>query len=122
MKPETRQARWALNGKRKVVIGQFPFCIGRRASLANAPDEILNDLNLRSEMPHQVSRAHLAITCTNDQIQLVDRGSHLGCIVNGQMIGRAFENVTADLREGENTVCIGHPSGGLVYTVIVTRL
>ena len=86
--PLTKQAEDSLpaGGLR---IPKFPFRIGR-ASEADEPEPLdLNDMWLIDDYPFNVSRNHLAIEMSVDgEVMIADRGSHLGTLVNDQLLGR----------------------------------
>ena len=64
-------------------ITRFPFRIGRQS-----PDPLVyNDLMLPDTVPLQISRHHLAFIADEGRLGVVDRGSSLGCWVDGQQLG-----------------------------------
>ena len=66
-------------------IKEFPFRIGRISS-----DPLVdNDLMIQDNPPFQVSRHHVELIFENDRIGVLDRGSHLGSFVDGQLLGGA---------------------------------
>jgi len=62
-------------------VERFPFTIGRDDPL------LRNDLSIRDSRPWQVSRRHAALVRCEGRIGIVDRGSRLGSIVNGRVLG-----------------------------------
>jgi CRP-like cAMP-binding protein len=64
-------------------IDKFPFRIGRRSH----NPLVSNDLQLEDEMPWQISRHHVAIVTENGRVGVIDRGSTLGCTVDGRRLG-----------------------------------
>ena len=82
-------------------IPKFPFRIGR-ASEAHEPEPLdLNDMWLIDNHPFNVSRNHLAIEISVDgEIMVADRGSHLGTLVNDQLLGRTSPVRHMSLQQG----------------------
>lgn len=64
-------------------IDKLPFRIGRRSH----NPLVYNDLTLEDEMPWQISRHHVAIVAQSGRVGVVDRGSTLGCTVDGKRLG-----------------------------------
>jgi len=65
------------------VIKEFPFLIGRKSR-----DPLsYNDLKIADTVPLQISRHHMEFIKVRDRIGVSDRGSHLGSIVDGQVVG-----------------------------------
>ncbi len=79
---KTRLARNQLP-ENPLIIKKLPFFIGRvtRDPLA------YNDLSIEDKAPYRISRHHLELVRHQQGIELLDRGSHLGSIVNGQRLG-----------------------------------
>ena len=71
--------------KNPLQITEFPFRIGRVSS-----DPLVdNDLMIPDTPPLQVSRHHVELIFENGRIGALDRGSHLGSLVDGQLLGGA---------------------------------
>jgi pSer/pThr/pTyr-binding forkhead associated (FHA) protein len=105
---QTPAAQQAL-GKEGVQIRTFPFRIGRKTSRATADALSLNDLYLPDGEPFQVSRNHCAIDLAPDGSYLVlDRGSTLGTVVNGERIGSTVRVFEAPLSAAQNTLVLGN--------------
>jgi predicted component of type VI protein secretion system len=66
------QTSWALADKREILVGRFPFVIGRGSSA---------DCSLPLEL---VSRRHCQLTRTGDQVLVQDLQSRNGTFVNGK--------------------------------------
>ena len=64
-------------------IKKFPFRIGRESNDPLAH----NDLSIPDSEPFQVSRHHVALVNEGGHIGVMDRGSTLGAIVDGQPLG-----------------------------------
>ena len=64
-------------------IKEFPFLIGRKSR-----DPLsYNDLKIPDSVPLQISRHHMEFIRDGDRIGVSDRGSYLGSIVDGQVLG-----------------------------------
>jgi hypothetical protein len=117
--PLTKQAEDSLpaGGLR---IPKFPFRIGR-ASEAHEPEPLdLNDMWLIDQHPFNVSRNHLAIELSADgEIMVADRGSHLGTLVNDELVGRSSHVRHAALRNGSNVVIVGSRESPYQFRVVV---
>jgi len=66
-----------------LVIKEFPFLIGRKSR-----DPLsYNDLKIADSVPLQISRHHMEFIKVGDRIGVSDRGSYLGSIVDGRLLG-----------------------------------
>ena len=64
-------------------IKEFPFLVGRKSR-----DPLsYNDLKISDSVPLQISRHHMEFIKVGDRIGVSDRGSHLGSIVDGRLLG-----------------------------------
>ncbi len=64
-------------------IRKFPFLIGRKSR-----DPLsYNDLRIPDAVPLQISRHHMELIRQDGRIGVSDRGSHLGSIVDGRLLG-----------------------------------
>lgn len=89
-----------------IQVTRFPFRVGRRSTRREDPLEV-NDLTLPDEGPFNVSRNHFSIEKSDEGIFIHDRGSFLGTIVNGKVIGGHHKGAWTPLNEGENEVVAG---------------
>ena len=64
-------------------ISKFPFLIGRKSRDPFS----YNDLRIPDSVPLQISRHHVELIQQNGRIGVSDRGSHLGSIVDGRLLG-----------------------------------
>jgi CRP/FNR family cyclic AMP-dependent transcriptional regulator len=65
------------------LIKTFPFLIGRKSR-----DPLsYNDLKIADSVPLQISRHHMEFIQVGGRIGVSDRGSYLGSIVDGQVLG-----------------------------------
>ncbi len=101
-------------------IPKFPFRIGR-ASEADEPEPLdLNDMWLIDSHPFNVSRNHLAIEMSMDgEVMVADRGSHLGTLVNDQLLGRTSPMRHLPLERGSNIVIVGSRESPYQFRVVV---
>ena len=103
--PLTEMARQVLPTEGR-VIDRYPFRIGREPLLGKSRLS-MNDLGLPDIEPFNVSREHFAIDRDGDSLMVVDRGSFLGTIVNGEQIGGHRTAGSAPLRSGSNEIIAG---------------
>ncbi len=105
---DTDEARKAM-GMASVEINSFPFRIGRKTTQAAKSDAFsLNDLYLPDGEPFSVSRNHLAIDMMPNGMYVVeDRGSTLGTLVNGDVIGIRTGRFEAFLTKPKNALVLG---------------
>jgi hypothetical protein len=103
-----------------LAVTQFPFRIGR-ASESNEREALdLNELWLLDRKPFTVSRNHLSIDRGEDGgLVVIDRGSHLGAIVNEMHIGGKNAHQSAPLVDGENVVILGGSKSQFQFRVTV---
>lgn len=103
IKPTTEIAKLAL-GSKKYDVTSFPFRIGRKEE----SDMLgINDLMIHENAPYQVSPHHLLISTRNNMIELSDRGSRFGSLVNGVRIGLTSRSKVVELKRGSNEVIFG---------------
>ena len=91
--PSGKQARFLIEGltpqasaaisSSPFAIGSFPFKVGRKSG----DPMVSNHLEITDHAPYQVSRHHVSLIRDGDRIGVVDRGSHLGALVDGARIG-----------------------------------
>lgn len=99
----------ALGGK-QMNISKFPFRVGRKHELDEADVLSGNDLYLQGFPPFNVSRNHFLIGKEGGRYIVVDRGSHLGTIVNGKKI-----HVQHVLHRKENEIIAGPRHSPFVF-------
>lgn len=101
-------------------IPKFPFRIGR-ASEAHEPEPLdLNDMWLIDKHPFNVSRNHLAIELSVDgEVMVADRGSHLGTLVNDEVLGRSSHVRHLPLKSGTNVLIVGSRESPYQFKVVV---
>lgn len=103
------------------TIPFFPFRIGR-ASEANEAEALgLNDMWLLDTVPFSISRNHAVIDVTSTgEVQVSDRGSNLGTLVNQTRIGGRLAKSTIGLKDGENKVTFGGMKSPFEYRILVS--
>jgi len=102
----TDKAKEILN-KKEHIIKIFPFKIGRKSS--KYCDKMFLDsvFFIEDVIPYNVSRNHLLINYYENQYYILDCGSSLGTIVNGEQIGEETSKFKSILNKGENILIIG---------------
>ena len=101
-------------------IPSFPFRIGR-ASSSHDPLNV-NDLILPDESPFHVSRNHFSFEKGPAGVYVHDRGSYLGTIVNGNVIGGHHRGARVRLKVGENEVVVGARTSPYRFRVEVAEV
>jgi cellulose biosynthesis protein BcsQ len=97
-------------------LWKLPFRIGRGGE--DADDE--NELVLRDEEPFQVSRRHAAIVLRDGALGVIDRGSRLGCIVDGRRIGgRSDERGPVYFAGDRGVLVLGQSDSPYVFEVMI---
>jgi CRP/FNR family transcriptional regulator, cyclic AMP receptor protein len=102
-------SRDALDGV-KIEIDKFPFKIGREHRSGGVDVFSDNDLSLQDSSPYNVSKNHFLIDKVEGRYVIVDRGSHLGTIVNGKRI-----DAQRVLSIGENKIIVGPKISPFVF-------
>jgi hypothetical protein len=104
---------------RGLRLADLPFRIGRLPVAGEAQPIEVNDLQLSDMTPFNVSRDHFTIERAPDGVQVRDRGSYVGTIVNGVQIGRHHHVATMPLAVGDNEVAAGSPRSPFRFLVVV---
>jgi hypothetical protein len=104
---------------RDLRLTHLPFRVGRLPVAGEAQPIEMNDLQLSDTTPFNVSRDHFAIERVPDGVQVRDRGSYVGTIVNGVRIGGHHHVATVPLAVGENEVVVGSPMSPFRFRVVV---
>jgi pSer/pThr/pTyr-binding forkhead associated (FHA) protein len=100
-------------------LTHLPFRVGRLPVAGEAQPIEVNDLLLSDTTPFNVSRDHFTIERVPDGVQVRDRGSYVGTIVNGVQIGGHRHVATVPLAVGENEVVAGSPRSPFRFRVVV---
>ncbi|PYN45337.1 MAG: hypothetical protein DME00_22480 [Candidatus Rokuibacteriota bacterium] len=106
-----------------ISLARLPFRVGRVPVAGEAQPMEVNDLQLLDTEPFNVSRDHFAIERVPDGVQVRDRGSFVGTIVNRVQIGghhRVATVATVPLAVGENEVVAGGPRSPFRFRVVVS--
>jgi FHA domain len=104
---------------RALRLAGLPFRVGRLPVAGEAQPIEVNDLQLPDMTPFNVSRDHFIIELAPDGVQVRDRGSYVGTIVNGVQIGRHHHVATVPLAVGDNEVVAGSPRSPFRFRVVV---
>jgi hypothetical protein len=100
-------------------LADLPFRVGRIPVAGEGQPIEVNDLPLSDMTPFNVSRDHFTIERAPDGVQVRDRGSYVGTIVNGVQIGRHHHVATVPLALGDNEVVAGSPRSPFRFRVVV---
>jgi hypothetical protein len=111
---QTAEAMKVLDNRR-LLITKFPYLIGRYSENPDSDVFHTNDLFVQEEKPYVISRNHLAITNEGGIIQVVDRASSFGTIVNGKEIGARSNETRASLDREENQVIMGPATSKFIF-------
>jgi hypothetical protein len=101
-------------------VTRLPLRIGRAHGAHEPPGLALNDVWLLDGNPYTVSRNHCELDANPRGVIVRDRGSHLGCTVNGQHVGGGSPLTSAWLRPGDNLLVLGPPASGYQFRVSVS--
>ena len=112
----TTRATSVLPGRR-VVIDHFPYRIGR-LTLPEDPFSA-NELTIPDTSPWWVSRSHCVLAQVDDRCFLIDRGSRLGTLIDGKMIGGGRQPGRMELTPGKHEVRIGGALTPFRFTFVV---
>ena len=104
---------------RALRLTDLPFRVGRLPVAGEGQPIEVNDLQLSDMTPFNVSRDHFTIERAPDGVQVRDRGSYVGTIVNGVQIGRHHHVATVPLALGDNEVVAGSPRSPFRFRVVV---
>ncbi len=91
--------------ERTIAVERFPYRIGRQTR-PNDPFSS-NELAIPDSAPWWVSRNHCMLVDMDGRCFLVDRGSRLGTLVNGKMLGGEKQTGRIELRDGDHEVRLG---------------
>jgi hypothetical protein len=106
---------------RALRLARLPLRVGRLPVAGEAQPIEVNDLQLSDTRPFHVSRNHFAIERGPDGVQVRDRGSYVGTIVNGVQIGGHHHVGIVPLAFGDNEVVAGSPRSPFRFRVVVAR-
>jgi len=103
-----------------LLATRFPLRFGRAAG-AHEPEALdLNDVWLLDTKPFSVSRNHCEVDVNYEGPIIRDRGSHLGCIVNNEVIGGQTAKGYTRLVPGDNVLVIGPPLSPYQFRIHVS--
>lgn len=117
--PATRRAAESAPAE-GLRLTRMPFRLGRAAEARESGGLDLNDLWVNDAPPFMVSRNHCEVDFTRGGLVVRDRGSHLGCVVNGRPIGGRSRDRFAPLVAGANDLTLGPAGSAFRYTLTVT--
>ena len=102
-----------------ISVARLPYRIGRRQAGEGADILSANDLALSDRYPYQISRNHCVIERLDSSIVVRDRGSTLGTIVNGKVLGTESEQISVPLNPGTNQLILGTEAGPFHFSLQV---
>ena len=95
-------------------------CLERALTLQPHNPLVHNDLELRDDMPWQISRHHVAFVVSDGKVGVVDRGSKLGTAVDGRRLGgRAGEPGPLFFSSSEGTLLLGNEKSPYEFRVTI---
>lgn len=119
LEPDSDETRLQ-SALQKQRLTSFPFVLGRRADLAACVDVFSKTrLLIGDSMPFCVSRMHCAIDKKKDAYFVEDRGSKLGTIVNGVVLGSNSNAKRVRLQPGANTLVLGRANSTIRFILTV---
>jgi CRP-like cAMP-binding protein len=103
-----------------IEIDRFPFRVGRALQKGRLPGLEQNHLVLPDAPPYHVSRNHFAVDFSGGQLLVRDRGSYLGTIVDGAVLGGG-QGGSAELAlaPGDHEIVVGSGHSPFKLTVRV---
>ncbi|MDJ0852399.1 MAG: cyclic nucleotide-binding domain-containing protein [Myxococcota bacterium] len=115
LEPVSNEAAEALPAT-SVRIDRFPFRIGRESH----NPLVHNDLELKDDMPWQISRHHVAFVLDHGKVGVVDRGSKLGTAVDGRRLGgHGGEPGPVFFSGNEGTLLLGNEKSPYEFRVTI---
>jgi len=118
LSPASKETRKA-GAPEVIILDRLPFRIGRRQAGEGADILSANDLALRDQYPYQISRNHCAIERIGSELVVRDRGSTLGTILNGQVIGTEAEHMVLPLMPGTNKLILGGDDSSIQFNILI---
>jgi hypothetical protein len=114
VEPLTAEAAAALPDGGPLRIDRFPFRIGR---VSHNP-LVHNDLELRDQLPWQISRHHLAFIVEDGLVAVVDRGSQLGASLDEVRFGGIHDEPGPVFLQGDRArLVVGSPGSPYEFEV-----
>lgn len=104
----------------EMMIKKFPFSIGRENTSGGFHLFGGNNFNIKDHIPLQVSRHHCVIEKEGNQFFIKDRGSRLGTIVNGEVLGHETGKYKTEIKVGKNTLTLGMKDSKIQYTITLS--
>jgi CRP-like cAMP-binding protein len=114
----TREARQAL-GAGQMEVKTFPFYVGRQSRSPSSALFDHNDLAIADQEPFMVSRNHCAIIRLGSSVAVLDRGSRLGTIVDGQRLGPERRHI--HLSPGTHSLILGPEISPYRFNLIIEQ-
>jgi pSer/pThr/pTyr-binding forkhead associated (FHA) protein len=106
--------------EKSLSVVRYPCRIGRATEGPDEDGAETNDFSIQDSKPFNVSRTHAAIESMGDgSLVVVDRGSHLGTIINGQRIRGNSSPRQVKLLPGQNTLILGSRNSPFQFCLTV---
>lgn len=102
-----------------LVVDALPFHVGRPAGRRERPASVALNLMVPDVRPYRLSRAHFTIIRNGDAFAVRDVRSHLGTIVDGELIGQHAPKTMVDLKPGEHRIVAGGKDSPYVFRAVV---
>ena len=106
-------AKIGVDGK---IITQFPYRVGRLSSSDRENPLGINQLYLSDSKPYTVSRNHFSLELIEGMFIIRDRGSHLGLLINDDiMIGGGCTKNTFLIKSEKTKFVVGNRNSEEIY-------
>lgn len=109
-------------GNKELSVQKFPFKIGRKTNGFESDVLSNNDLYIEDSMPFNVSRNHLSINYASNQYFVLDRGSTLGTVVNGERLGGYHQSNSCTLEKEENEIILGNDDSPFRFMITIKKI
>ena len=101
-----------------LLIEAIPFRVGRPVGRREKSASQPVDLKIPDKKPFRLSRSHFSIVRDREGYAVRDVRSHLGTVVNGELIGQNAPRTMATLVAGENLVVAGGKDSPFAFRLV----
>ncbi len=102
-------------------VDELPFHVGRPVRHQESAPHMPMGLLIPDTRPFRLSRAHFSIVEERGGYAVRDFGSHLGTIVNGELIGQHAPKAYAPLQPGDNRVVAGGRDSPYAFRIVLSE-